>query len=161
MQHYSVLPLSVLVQEFLSKETLHCVNVIRQISSTFCYLSRSALPGIPDDNGISRSRDRIGRYCRRISADNPHQTFRLDKLTRKNNKLNIYPIITTVVPYCKLCGILPRNSTEQKEHFLTQCRIRHCFVIAKWFSFNFIQVNCLSLRTDSLEVHFSKLPEAV
>ena len=132
-----------IVHEFLSKETMHCVNVIRQISSIFVYLSRSALPGIPDDNGISCSRDRIGRYGRSVSADIPHSSGRLDKLTRKNNKLNIYSVTSTVVPYCKLRGILPRNSTEHKgqikrgknAHSGTQYGIRVRSVIGKWFSF--------------------------
>ena len=128
------------VREFFikrSKETLHCVNVIGQISSIFFYLFRSALPDIPDDNDISRSRDRRGRYGRSISADNSHQKFRLDKLTRKNNKPNVYSVITTVVPYCKSRGILLRNSTEQKgqirrekdEYSVTQCRLIKYFAL--------------------------------
>ena len=98
----------------LSKETVHCVNVIRQIcASFFFYLSRSALLGIPHDNGIFRSRDRIGRYGRSISADNPRQKFRLDKLKRKNNKLSIYSVITALVPYCKLGAIAPNRKGKQ------------------------------------------------
>ena len=147
---------------------MQCVNVLSQISSIFFYLSHSAIPGIPDNNGISCSRDRIGRYGRSVSADIPHQTFRLDNLTRKNNKLNIYSVTSTVVPYCKLRGILPRNSTEHKGQMKREKKCALCNSVwnktplCNWIIFVLYRVIvCLMVQAHWSPVFILPLPKYV
>ena len=50
-------------------------DVICQMTFLFSYLSHILVLGIPDDNGIFRSRDHTDRYNRNIFADNRDQMF--------------------------------------------------------------------------------------
>ena len=61
------------------------IDDIRQINN-FLYLSHNSLLGIPDDNGIFRSRDHRHLCSKNISAGNQGRTFPMDKLIKENKE---------------------------------------------------------------------------